>query len=107
MTTNTKEIVDNAVGQLSTTIANVALQLQDVANSIEDRDEASKFIGAVVAHENCLPRNSIKDIVVGLALKYKINVYLGDYGNGESLQLTDSDWYYTSAGDWVSSSRTC
>jgi hypothetical protein len=104
---NTKEIVNNAVGQLSTTIANITLQLQEVASGIEDRDEASKFINAVVAHENCLPRNSIKDIVVDLALKHKIHVSLGDYGNGESLQLEDSSWYGTSAGDWLSSSEGC
>jgi hypothetical protein len=108
MTTNTKEIVDNTVGgALSTMIANIALQLQEVARGIEDRDEASKFIKAVVAHEDCLPRNTIKDIVVDLAVKHKVSVCLGNYGNGESLQLEDDSWYGVSAGDWVSSSATC
>ncbi len=107
MTTNTKEIVDNAVGALSTTIANISLQLQEVASKIESEAEAEKFIRAVTTYEGCLPRNIIKDIVTDLALKFQVYVSLGDYGNGESLQLTSSSYYGYSAGDWVSSSDTC
>ncbi len=107
MTTNTKEIVDNVVGALSTTIANISLQLQEVASKIESKVEAEKFIRAVTAHEACLPRGIIKDIVTALALKHEVWVSLGDYGNGESLQLTSCAYYGYSAGDWVSSSSTC
>lgn len=103
----TKQIVDTTVGTLSTTIANISLQLQEVANSIQTEEDAKAFIKAVLAHEGCLPRDTIKEVVTDLALKYKVGVYLGDTGNGESLELYGSDWDGTSAGDWVSSSRGC
>ena len=104
---STKEIVDNAVGQLSTTIANISLELLRVASQIGSEAEAAEFIKAVKAHEDCLPRDTIKEIITDLAMKFQVYVYLGDYGNGESLQLEDSSWYGTSAGDWVSSSESC
>ena len=107
MTTNTKQIVDNAVGALSTTIANISLQLQEVASKIESKAEAEKFIKAVQSHQDCLPRDIIKDIVSDLGVKFQIGIYLGDCGNGESLCLYASGWDGTAPGDWVSSSDNC
>ena len=103
----TKEIVDTTVGALSTTIANISLQLQEVASTIQSEEEAKAFIKAVVSHEGSLPRDIIKDIVTDLAMKHEIGVYLGDTGNGESLQLYASKWSGASPGEWVSSSDNC
>jgi hypothetical protein len=103
----TKEIVDTTVGALSTTIANISRQLREVASTIQSEEEAKAFVKAVVSHEGSLPRGIIKGIVTDLAVKHEIVVSLGDYGNGESLQLYASEWNGTSPGDWVSSSRNC
>jgi hypothetical protein len=104
---STKEIVDNAVGQLSTTLASVTLQLHEMASKIGSEAEAAEFIKAVKFYEDCLPRDTIKEVITDLAVKFQIGAYLGDYGNGESLCLYASDWDGTSPGDWVSSSDNC
>lgn len=68
--------------------------------------EAKTFVNFVTKQQDMFGRDDIKSLVEDVALKHHIHVYLGDYGNWESLQLEDSKWS-GSRGDWISSSDNC
>jgi hypothetical protein len=52
----------------------------------------------------------IEDCLAEIGVHHKIDVYLGEYGDGgRSLVLEDIDngWDSYKAGEWISSSSTC
>ena len=45
--------------------------------------------------------------IVDIALEYEISVYLGDYGTGRYLLLSDDPYSGMGRGEWLPSSMTC
>lgn len=73
---------------------------------IEYQDEAGKAIDALTKlHERIA--GAIEDELADLAVKFKIDVYLGDYGTGRSVQIEEDEWSDYAVGEWVPSSARC
>lgn len=45
--------------------------------------------------------------IVDIALEHEISVYLGDYGTGRYLLLSDDSYNDMKRGEWLPSSMTC
>ena len=73
---------------------------------IADYDEAKKAIdGLKKLHEQIA--GAIEDELADLAVRFQIPVYIGDYGNGRSVQLEEDDYEDYAVGEWVNSSARC
>ena len=80
----------------------LATNFDDVATE-EEAHAAIKELKAL--HEAVA--GSIEDDLAALAVKFKIDVYLGDYGNGRHVCLEPDEWHDYAVGEWVPSSATC
>lgn len=73
---------------------------------IEDHDEAKKAIDSLKKlHEQIA--GAIEDELADLAVRFQISVYIGDYGNGRSVQLEEDPYEDYAVGEWVPSSARC
>ena len=51
--------------------------------------------------------SEVEGKLVAFALEHNLRLSLGDYGNGRTLLLEDSDWHGKERGEWLYSSETC
>lgn len=72
-------------------------------------EQAKEFCNTVIRKSWLLGKEVAKDAVTEIALKYKINVSVGEYGSGEFLLHSYDKVYYSGydVGDWIPSSESC
>ena len=73
---------------------------------IADYDEAKKAIDGL-KNLHAQIAGAIEDELADLAVRFQIPVYIGDYGNGRSVQLVEDAYEDYAVGEWVPSSSRC
>lgn len=73
---------------------------------VEDPAEAEKAIDTLKKLHDQIA-GAIEDELADLAVKFQINVYIGEYGNGRSVQLEEEEYSEFAVGEWVPSSARC
>ena len=75
-------------------------------DKIAEYDEAKKAINGL-KNLHAQIAGAIEDELADLAVRFQIPVYIGDYGNGRSVQLVEDAYGECAVGEWVSSSSRC
>ena len=75
-------------------------------DKIAEYDEAKKAIDGL-KNLHAQIAGAIEDELADLAVRFQIPVYIGDYGNGRSVQLVEDAYEDYAVGEWVPSSSRC
>lgn len=110
--TEIEKFVGGIAQSMKKAVEEAAAPLLQQAQVILDEgseEQAREFCSVVIRNYWLLGKEVAKDAVTEVALKYNINVSVGDYGSGEFLLHSyDKDWYSGyEVGDWISSSESC
>ena len=75
-------------------------------DKIAEYDEAKKATDGL-KNLHAQIAGAIEDELADLAVRFQIPAYIGDYGNGRSVQLVEHAYEDYAVGEWVPSSSRC
>lgn len=104
-----RQILASVIAAKQQALAPLSKMCDDLSAEGSDYDTAKVFVQEVARNEDTLGRGDAKELISPVAVKHKIWVDLGYYGNGEFV-IVDEDGasdYGVEIGGWVSSSESC